>query len=82
MTDKSTFSYTWIDDGMFGDIILRCKCGADTEIGMVDSYYDILECKNCGRKYRIVMKICLEEIKEDEYSPCKEAEKRIVGKKK
>jgi len=75
----STFYYSWFDDGTLGDVVLCCKCGAETEIGMVDSYEgDILECKKCGRKYKIRMNIYLEEIEEDEYTPCKEAEKKIA----
>jgi len=42
---------------------------------------DLIECKNCGRKYKIKMKVYLEEIQEDEYTPYKEAEKKIVGQK-
>jgi len=78
---ESTFSHTWFDDGFFGEVVLHCKCGVDTEVGTVDRWEDILKCKSCRRKYKIRMKIYLEEIKEDEYSPCKEAEKKIVGKK-
>jgi len=60
---ESTFSYSWFDDE---EAVLHCKCGVETEIGTVYHWIDILECKNCGRKYKIRIKIYLEELKEKE----------------
>jgi len=60
-TNKTpSIDYTWIDDECLGDVTLHCICGTKSKLGMVDTT-DIIECPKCHRKYKIHIKMVLEE---------------------
>ena len=58
---EPNFSYYWNDGDTYGEVSVECSCGCRTEFGMVDSY-ETMECRCCGKKYRIRYKEWLEEI--------------------
>jgi len=73
-------------------LVLQCPAGISRSNALATFLLSIEKCipweeslsivkKNCGRKYKIRMNVYLEGIEEDEYSPCREAEKKIVVKK-
>jgi len=65
-TKNAHITYSWQDGSIYGGVVLYCKCGAVTDVDVVDSYDEFAECEKCGRKYRIYTKTFVEEVKQDE----------------